>query len=90
MTPGGFNQLVDNFIIREDDRIERSAMLKEIMEMTFAERTAEVRAHYNLKLADSFQVAAAIVAGCDAFLTNDFELKRVSGINILVLDELEV
>jgi predicted nucleic acid-binding protein len=45
---------------------------------------------YNLKLADSFQVAAAIVAGCDAFLTNDSALKRVNGITILALDELEV
>lgn len=55
-----------------------------------AERAAEVRAHYNLKLADSFQIAAAIAAGCDAFLTNDSALKRVNGITILVLDELEV
>ena len=55
-----------------------------------AERSAEVRAHYNLKLADSFQVAVAIVAGCDAFLTNDSALKRVNGITILALDELEV
>jgi predicted nucleic acid-binding protein len=55
-----------------------------------AERAAEVRAQYNLKLADSFQVAAAIVAGCDAFLTNDSALKRVSGITILTLNELEV
>src|SRR5215475_12549419 len=55
-----------------------------------AERAAEVRAHYNLKLADSFQVAAAILAGCDAFLTNDSALKRVSEITILVLDEMEV
>jgi predicted nucleic acid-binding protein len=55
-----------------------------------AERSAEIRAHCNLKLADSFQVAAAIAAGCDAFLTNDSDLKRVSGITILVLDELAV
>jgi predicted nucleic acid-binding protein len=55
-----------------------------------AERAAEVRAHYNLKLADSFQIAAVIAAGCDAFLTNDSDLKRVSGITILALDELEV
>jgi predicted nucleic acid-binding protein len=55
-----------------------------------AERAAEFRAHYNLKLADSFQIAAAIAAGCDAFLTNDSALKRVSGTTILVLDELEV
>jgi ParB-like chromosome segregation protein Spo0J len=34
MTTDEFNQLVDNLIRREDDRIERSSMLKEIMEMT--------------------------------------------------------
>jgi predicted nucleic acid-binding protein len=39
-----------------------------------AERSAEVRAHYDLKLADSFQVAVAMAAGRDAFLTNDFAL----------------
>src|SRR5215510_8035812 len=55
-----------------------------------AERSAEIRAQYNLKLADSFQVAAAIAAGCDAFLTNDSALKRVNGITILVLDEVDV
>jgi predicted nucleic acid-binding protein len=55
-----------------------------------AERSAEIRAHYNLQLAESFQIAAAIAAGCDGFLTNDSALKRVSGITILVLDELEV
>ncbi len=55
-----------------------------------AEQAAEARARYNLKLADAFQIAAAIAAGCDAFLTNDSGLKRVSGITILVLDELEV
>jgi len=54
-----------------------------------AEQAAELRARYNLKLADSFQIAAAIAAGCDAFLTNDAALKRVSEITILVLDELE-
>ncbi len=54
------------------------------------EQAAEVRARYNLKLADSFQIAAAIAAGCDAFLTNDSALKPVSEIAILVLDELEV
>jgi predicted nucleic acid-binding protein len=55
-----------------------------------AEQAAELRARYNLKLADSFQIAAAIAAGCDAFLTNDAALKRVIEIITLVLDELEV
>ena len=34
MTTDEFKQLVDNFITREDDRIEPAAILKEIMEMT--------------------------------------------------------
>jgi predicted nucleic acid-binding protein len=55
-----------------------------------AEKAAEVRARYNLKLTDSLQIAAAIAAGCDDFLTNDSALKRVSGITILALGDLEV
>jgi len=55
-----------------------------------AEQAAELRARYNLTLADAFQIAAAITAGCDAFLTNDAALKRVTEFIILVLDELEV
>ncbi|MGH9838318.1 MAG: type II toxin-antitoxin system VapC family toxin [Blastocatellia bacterium] len=55
-----------------------------------AGQAAELRARYKLKLADSIQIAAAIAAGCDAFLTNDAALKRVSEITVLVLDELEV
>jgi hypothetical protein len=34
MTAEELNQLVDNFIMREDDRIEPSAILKEIIQMT--------------------------------------------------------
>ncbi|MGI0035237.1 MAG: type II toxin-antitoxin system VapC family toxin [Nitrososphaera sp.] len=55
-----------------------------------AERAAELRARYSLTLADAFQIAAALAAGCDAFLTNDVALKRVGELAILVLNELEV
>ncbi len=54
-----------------------------------AEHAAELRARYNLTLTDAFQVAAALAAGCDAFLTNDAALKRVTEISILALDNLE-
>jgi predicted nucleic acid-binding protein len=53
------------------------------------ERAAEIRARYGLRLADSFQIAAALAAGCDAFLTNDHDLKRLTEIRVLVLDDLE-
>lgn len=55
-----------------------------------AEQAAELRARYNLTLTDAFQVAAAQATGCDALLTNDGALKRVSGLAVLVLDELEL
>src|SRR5215470_5410294 len=54
-----------------------------------AERAAQLRARYNLKTPDALQVAAAIDAGCDAFLTNDLGLRRVTELQVLVLDDLE-
>ena len=60
------------------------------LEAAIARRAAEIRASYNLSLADACQVATAVAAGCHALLTNDAGLKRVQEITILVLDELEV
>lgn len=54
-----------------------------------ADQAAELRARYNLSLPDAFQAAVALAAGCDAFLTNDATLKRVSELSVIVLDELE-
>lgn len=55
-----------------------------------AKKAAGLRAQYNLKTPDALHLATAIVSGADAFLTNDNGFKRVSEINILVLDELEL
>jgi predicted nucleic acid-binding protein len=54
-----------------------------------ADRAAELRARYNLSLTDAFQVAIALTTNCDAFLTNDITLKRVTEIDVIVLDETE-
>jgi predicted nucleic acid-binding protein len=54
-----------------------------------AESAAELRARYNLSLTDALQMAAALAAGCDAFLTNDTALKRVTELRVLVLDDLQ-
>ncbi len=59
------------------------------IDQPIAERAADLRARYNLPLPDALQVAAAIASGCDGFLTNDAALKRISEIDVLVLDELE-
>lgn len=55
-----------------------------------AQSAAKLRADHQLKLADAFQAATAIDSGCGALLTNDLDLKKVSGISVLVLDELEL
>ncbi|MCA9945379.1 MAG: PIN domain-containing protein [Ardenticatenaceae bacterium] len=49
---------------------------------------ARLRAAYNVSLADALQLATAVAAQCDAFLTNDKQLKRVSEIEILVVEDL--
>ncbi len=53
-------------------------------------QAAELRVNYGFKLPDALQVAVAIRAGCDVFLTNDVDLKRVTELQILLLGELEI
>src|SRR5687767_4867765 len=47
------------------------------IDVDIAEHAADLRARYNLKTPDALQVAVALHAGCDAFLSNDLGLKRV-------------
>jgi len=54
-----------------------------------AEAAADLRARYSLRTPDALHVASAINAACDAFLTNDMSIKRVTELPILSLDELE-
>lgn len=53
-----------------------------------AEGAADLRARYNLRTPDALQLAAASHGGCEAFLTNDTGLRRVTELRVLVLDEL--
>ena len=54
------------------------------------DRAAQIRVKYNLALIDALQIATALVAGCEAFLTNDVQLMRVTEVKIIVVSELEV
>lgn len=49
------------------------------------EQASELRATYGFKPLDSLHLAAAIVHGCDRFLTNDNRLNACSAISIEVL-----
>jgi predicted nucleic acid-binding protein len=54
-----------------------------------ARTAADIRVRYRLQLPDAFQIAAALDAGCQAFLTNDAQLKRIAELKILLVSELE-
>lgn len=55
---------------------------------SIAEKAAELRARHHLRTPDAIQIATAMEAGCQAFLTNDLKVKRVEEIKIIVLSEL--
>ena len=51
-----------------------------------AEQAAILRAKYqSLKTPDALHLAAAIIANCDAFLTNDHRLDRITEMKVEVL-----
>nr|AIA13268.1 PIN domain protein [uncultured bacterium] len=58
--------------------------------ITIAEYAADLRARYNLRTPDALQIAAALSVGCEALLTNDSMLQRVTELRVLTLDELEL
>jgi predicted nucleic acid-binding protein len=60
------------------------------IDVNVAERAAELRARYGLRTPDALQIAAALSSDCEAFVTNDSKLQRVTELRILVLDNLEV
>ena len=53
-----------------------------------SKKSAWLRAKYGLKTPDAIQLATALYASADYFLTNDSRLKAVKEIEVLVLDEL--
>ncbi len=61
-----------------------------VIDRDCARQAAELRARYNLLLPDALQVATALRQGCDALLTNDVALRRVSELTVLLVSELEV
>jgi predicted nucleic acid-binding protein len=58
------------------------------IDATVGRAAAEMRVKYNLKLPDALQIATAIVAGCDVFLTNDSALKRVQELSVVIIGEV--
>lgn len=84
----GQTQLQQDFIelITDNNTIE----FMPIIGQNLALEAAEIRARYNLQLPDAFQIAVALAADCEAFLTNDVTFRRVTELRVLVLNELEI
>lgn len=55
-----------------------------------SQEAAKLRAKYNLTLLDAFQVISAIESKCDTFITNDRDVRRITEINVLTLDQLSI
>ena len=53
-----------------------------------AEKGAELKARYGIRIPDALQVASAIENRATTFLTNDHNLKKVKEIEIVVLKEM--
>jgi predicted nucleic acid-binding protein len=55
-----------------------------------AENASLIRAGYGLRLPDAIQIAFALNVGCQAIVTNDESLRRVTELSVLILDDLEL
>jgi predicted nucleic acid-binding protein len=53
-----------------------------------AEKTAELRAEFNLRTPDAIQVATALVSNSESLITDDRTFKKVKGIDIFILKDL--
>ena len=52
-----------------------------------AEKAAELRAKYSIMTPDAIQFAIGIENNATLFITNDKKLKKLKGIEVLILDE---
>jgi predicted nucleic acid-binding protein len=80
----------DQVLVQEYRALFRNTRQVRLIPITvqIADLAAQLRARYNLKTPDALQIATAIDARSDLFLTNDLGIKRVTDVRVLPLDEL--
>lgn len=81
----GQNQLQQNYF----NLITATNLVFTLIDQNMARQAAEFRSRYNLELPDAFQIAVALATNCEAFLTNDAMLRRITELQILVLDDFD-
>ena len=69
-------------ILLHSEGLTTFEILHEVSEMS-----SKLRARYSIKTPDAIQVSVGVLYRASKFLTNDPDLKRVDGIDVLVLDD---
>lgn len=69
-------------ILLHSEGLTTFEILHEISEMF-----SKLRARYSIKTPDAIQISVGVLYGASKFLTNDPDLKRVDGIEVLILDD---
>lgn len=73
-------------LLKDYDDYFREAVAEVVMlSREVIDRATAIRAQYGLKTPDAIHLAAAVVSGCDVFLTNDHRLDRFPDITIEVV-----
>lgn len=76
-------------LAREYQSILLHSNLRSIsMTHEIAEKAAIIRAKYNLRTPDCIQAATAIVNNADLLITNDKKWKRITEVDVVILDEM--
>jgi uncharacterized protein len=76
-----------DFVLLQDFDDYFAKAIAEIIPLTrdVIDRATEIRAQFNFRTPDTLHLAAAVIANCDVFLTNDHRLSRFTNINIEVI-----
>lgn len=58
------------------------------LDKEIAIEAAKLRTKYTIKIPDAIQIAVSFLNHCDYFLTNDTQLKAISEISVLTMEDL--
>jgi predicted nucleic acid-binding protein len=79
------DDLVDNYL----EVLLNSKGIRIInIDVAVSKLSAKLRSIYSLKTPDAIQIASSIISNAKYFLTNDKSLKKISEIEILILDDI--
>ena len=61
-----------------------------LVDKTVALNAAKIRAEYKgFKALDAIHLVTAELAGCDLFLTNDYQLRQIKSLKVMTADDLK-